>query len=145
MSKDRGTIAETAAATALLHEGFGISFAHGDNLGWDICTDWKGKVNRIQVKTASKRTGNRAQSYSVSFRHGSAKNVLYTKTDCDFILVFLSFGEDYASFRGNGIYIIPVGAITVSTGLFWPPGLGSKGPDKICAWEKYRDKFNLLK
>jgi len=140
-SKDTGTIAETAAATALLKEGFGISFAHGDNLGWDICTDWNGKVNRLQVKTASKRK----RSYSVSFCHGGAKDVLYRRADCDFILVFLTYGDDYAEFRGPGIYIIPVSALRATTGLFWPPGQGSKGPDKICQWEKYRDKFDSLK
>jgi len=140
-SKDLGTIAETAVATALLQEGFGISFAHGDNLGWDLCTDWNGKVRRIQVKTATRRGG----SYAVGFCHGAAKSILYCKTDCDFILVWLNYGDDYDAFRGVGVYIIPVTALKATTGLFWPPGLGSKGPDKICKWEKYRDKYGLLK
>lgn len=140
-NKESGTIAETAAATALLKEGFAVSFAHGDSAAWDLACDWQGKVNRLQVKTASQTR----RSYQVGFCHLGGNSVRYNKKDCDIICVWLPYRDDYMALNDNGIYLIPIKAINVSCGRFWPPGYSSKGPDKVCRWEKYRDKFTSLK
>ncbi len=137
-SKECGTIAETAAATALLKEGFGVSFAHGDNLTWDLVTDWEGKITRVQVKTASKRDN----YYHVNVTHGKGK--LYSAAHCDCILVYLPYSRDYQELTADGIYLLPVESVRKVTLNFWPPGLGNQ-KDKMCSWERHRDAFDLLR
>jgi hypothetical protein len=139
-NKESGTIAETAAATALLKEGFGVSFAHGDCLGWDLVCDWEGKVSRLQVKTAKKIN----YTYHINLYHTHNSKKLYTKDDCDFIMAIVPYSDDYSELNEDGIYIVPVKEITKATIHLWPPGLGS-AKTKLCQWEKYREAFNSLR
>tara|TARA_Y100000588_G_scaffold9751_1_gene10868 strand:+ start:18543 stop:18989 length:447 start_codon:yes stop_codon:yes gene_type:complete len=139
-SSESGTIAETATATALLREGFGVSFSHGDYMGWDIISDWDGKINRVQVKTATRvRT-----SYHVNMGKSGKNGSLYTREQTDVIAVFLPYSRDYKELNDDGIYIIPVGEVNKTTAHFWPAGLGAR-KDNLCQYQKYQDAFNLLK
>lgn len=141
-NKRIGTVAESAAATALLKEGFGVSWPLGDFMGWDLVTDWEGKVNRIQVKTSKKVKTTYHCNLSMNRTGGGKK--LYSKAECDFIMLILPYGEDYDELNGDGIYIVPVKEVRVKAKHIWPPGMGGrKGVN--CSWEKYRNQFDLLK
>ena len=50
-NKGNGTIAEAQVLVKLLQQGFGASWAIGDSMGWDLVSDWQGKVTRLQVKS----------------------------------------------------------------------------------------------
>ena len=110
-NKRIGTVAESAAATALLKEGFGVSWPLGDFMGWDLVTDWEGKVNRIQVKPPRRSTPPTTSTLSMN-RMGGGKR-LYTKADCDFLMLILPYGDDYDELNGDGIYIVPIKEVRV--------------------------------
>ena len=140
-NKQKGTIAESAAATALLKEGFGVSFPLGDYLTWDLVTDWKGKVNRIQVKTGRKVK----TTYHIGLtRSKDGSSEIYDSEACDFLMIILPYGEDYEELNGDGIYIVPVSECTVKSKHIWPPGMGGR-KGVVCEWEKYRNQYRLLK
>ena len=138
-SKQTGTLAETAVATALLGEGFSVSFAHGENTPWDLISDYEGKVNRLQVKTASRHR--MRGDYHVSLVMGSG--VKYTKDHIDFLIIWLPYSEDFDGIGYDGLYVIPVKEVKVTTCRCWPAGFGAT--NTLCKWEKWRNKFNLLK
>jgi hypothetical protein len=119
-------------ATKLVLKGFTISFAFG-NSGYDLVSDWCGRVNRIQVKTTTKlhrkKVGwrvNIARARAIAGR----KYVPYTKKDADFILVRVATTGD--------MYVIPVKEVSGVTTIYVCPG-------SRCKYEKYHEAYNLLK
>lgn len=125
-NKVKGTVAELCVIAELLQRGFVVSYTQGDYAGYDIISDWKGTINRIQVK--STQTLGEYNSYHLTTGRGNYSKKKYTPSDCDVILCVVE----------STFYIVPIKAITTLKMRFCP----NSGKGK---WEKYRNSWSLLK
>ena len=136
-SKLAGAAAELATAVRLLDHGFSVSWPIGDNDCYDLIADSRSRITRIQVKSSStKQKG----TYHVLFARG-AKKVPYSPRDIDYFVVVLMYGS------GPAFYVIPVEEIKTIRGSFWHPGEHPYSTPKwrVCQFEQYRDRWDLLR
>lgn len=136
--KTAGVTAELRVAVELLDHGFSISWPVGDMDAYDLISDSKKSLRRIQVKSIT--TPNKNGTYKVSFRHGTSHITTYDKSEVDYFVAVLNFP------CGIAMYVIPVGEAP-STAIFFPPNRHPRFPDKwkTCALEKWRGRWDLLR
>ncbi len=140
-NKDQGVTAELAVAAELSRRGYIVAWPLGDFARYDIIsTSPSGKLQRIQVKTA---TRSKHGTYRIGFVRGSNQKVKYTPEECDIFIVWLQYDTDYDDQFLPAFYIIPIAEMRSSRGTFYPPGKG-RHPTWVCANEKYRDKWEIL-
>jgi len=100
-TKLKADIAESAVITALLRRGFTVLKPIGDRLPYDLALDIKGKLLRIQVKSAWYYNG----SYTVDTRRTKTNRrrmlrMRYGDDDFDFAIIYID--------RLNAFYVMPV-------------------------------------
>lgn len=103
--KHRGDIAEQAVVLRALKRGWSVLLPVGDNLPYDMVFDIKGRLVKVQVKSAWLDS---SSSYVVDHRRtkSNRKRTLYARykeTDFDFALVFLPKIEVF--------YVFPVAVL----------------------------------
>ena len=102
MSIKLGAIGVQKVSTKLMEQGFLVSLPIYDD-GYDLITDWKGKMTRVQVKTTIGSEDCRRRKLKFFATRGPGfghmKKRLYTKVDCD-AFVFLNTTLD-------AIFVIP--------------------------------------
>jgi PD-(D/E)XK endonuclease len=119
---------ELMSATKLILKGFKVSIPLGHITGYDLVSDWYGKVNRIQVKTTTSKHHN---CWKLNVRRRNSKGCRpYTLEDFDFLLARIKETGD--------TYILPVSVLNKSPSLLLHPGSSHK-------LEMYHEAYNLLK
>lgn len=136
LPKVTGTIAEFQVIIKLLDLGFQISKTQGDYSGYDIISDWQGKLNRIQIKS-TKGKKSTAKGYDVTVGRGNSSKRKYEFTDCDFIICVVP----------EAFYIIPITEVVVVKFRLHPKcdTYKSVGINYTGRWEKYKNQWDLLK
>ena len=135
-----GTTAELAVAAKLSSLGHEISWPLAAS-SFDLIAT-KGKVSRrVQVKSAIK---SKRSTYRVWLRYGAKGEHRYTAEECNSIIVYLPYHEDYTEIKEAGFYVIPITvASKYGSCIMYPPGHG-KHPHWVSRWEKYRDGWRYL-
>lgn len=89
-SKQKGNLTELQCITALIEQGCGVSIPYGDNEPYDLIADVGGKLFKIQVKTASKKseTSIKITCRSMHVNSSGAKSVRYSVKDVDYFATF---------------------------------------------------------
>tara|TARA_Y100000593_G_C4319458_1_gene342926 strand:+ start:3684 stop:4076 length:393 start_codon:yes stop_codon:yes gene_type:complete len=110
--KVAGTIAECKVVQQLLEEGFGVSWALGENVAWDLIADWNGKVSRLQVKSTSVLSSR--GNYRIILTHLQQRRRRYNSRDADAIVAVCP----------PGFYVIPIKKLKHVTLTFNTDGTG---------------------
>lgn len=138
MSKDpkrKGEEGEAKVHWLLVQKGFDCAWPVGDSATWDLVSDWRGKVNRLQIKSSYSAHKKTPTSHYVKVGHGSGSQVGYRAKAFDFAVIVLPFG----------VYIIPAKKVIgrkMITLTFFENGTHRYGRE--CEWEKYREAWHLL-
>jgi len=135
-NKEAGTVAEAQVVVALLQQGFGASWAIGDSVAWDLVSDYKGKVNRLQVKTTNVPASR--GTWRIVCAHGAGNKEPYNKTQADACICVLPWA----------MYVIPVHKLDDIALRFWKPGEHPRYSTKRfshCKYEWARERWDLLK
>ena len=123
-----GAIGVQKVSTRLMEQGFLVSLPIYDD-GYDLVTDWKGRMLRVQVKTTiGGEDGHRRKLKFFAIRgpgFGHMQKRLYTKGDCD-VFAFLNTTLD-------ALFIIPRAKLPRTQSIYLEPN---------CKW---RDNWNVLK
>ena len=139
MYKAIGFLSEMKVLVKLLEMNFVVSKPQGDYSPYDLISDWKGKLNRIQVKSTSRKSGNRNKGYKAMACKGNSPKIMLTKKDCDFLIIFCF----------DMYYIIPIKEINTMSFYVHPEFLISN--TKIFKkkhayyYEQFRQKWDFLK
>ena len=134
-TKLKADIAEAAVITALLKRGFKVLKPIGDRLPYDLALDIKGRLLRIQVKSAWYYNG----SYTVDTRRTKTnrKRMLrarYSDDDFDFAILYID--------RLNTFYVMPVSVFsTYKSGISL---VESKNRQRKPQSAKYKERWDLL-
>ena len=136
-TKLAGAAAELLAAVKLLDHGFSVSWPIGDSDCYDLIADSKTRITRVQVKSSSTL---QKGTYHVLFARGG-KKVPYTPQDIDYFVVVLMYNS------GPAFYVIPVEEVKTIRGTFWHPGEHPYTTPqwRVCRYEEYRDRWDLLR
>ncbi len=132
-SKKVGEAAELAVAALLSKRCFNVCLEAGDSATWDLISEYKGTVNRIQVKSSSVKPPHTDAIYYIRLIKSGAQK--YAKNDFDFLCASLPWG----------FYVIPEAVCLKHKSNvygFWEQGTHLKG--KECEFEKYREAWHLL-
>lgn len=141
-NKNHGVAAELAVAAELSRKGYGVAWPVGDIAKYDlIATSPSNKLYRVQVKSASL---NKHGTYKVAFTHGRKHKSVYSPKDVDVLVVWLPYDADYSDIHHAGFYVIPMGQLKTSKGIFYPPAHGYR-PTWVCNYEKHRNNWGALK
>ena len=124
-----GAIGVQKVSTRLMEQGFLVSLPIYDD-GYDLVTDWKGKMVRVQVKTTigGEDSCRRRKLKFFAIRgpgFGHMQKRLYTKGDCD-VFIFLNTTLD-------ALFVIPREKLPRTKSIYLEPN---------CKW---RDNWNVLK
>ncbi len=126
---NKGDLGELSFTLECLKKDIRCSKPISSEYGYDLITDHKGILNRIQIKTTFSFDP-KSKRYQANSKRNNGK--IITTEDADYLVVFVS---DF-----NVYYIIPVHKIkSVSVNLF-PTVVNSYGK-----WEQYKEAWNLLK
>lgn len=110
-SKQKGNLTELQCLTAFYEQGCHVSLPYGENSRYDMIVDVRGRLIRVQVKTASiKPNTTDAIMFSCRSSHVNSKgvkNVTYTSEEIDY----------FATFWDNKCYLVPVQECSVSKTL----------------------------
>lgn len=99
MSLRIGAIGVQKVSSKLLEQGFLVSLPVFDE-GYDLITDWKGKLYRVQVKSTMGASDSKPRNHLkfmavkgpgsgyVTKIGGCRQKVTYTKVDCDALIFF---------------------------------------------------------
>ena len=127
-----------AVAHQLARRDYGVAWPVGDNEPYDlIVTGPTGLLYRTQVKSAGKT---KHGTYKIPFTYGRVKGIRYDSSKIEVLVARLPYDEDYEEFHHPGYYVIPVGAITATKGIFYPPGKG-RYPQWVSKYEKWREAW----
>jgi hypothetical protein len=135
MSIRIGAIAVQKVSAKLMEHGFQVSLPVYDS-GYDLITDWHGKMYRVQVKSTKgtedhvrrklKFLAVRGPGYGISAKlSGIRAKKIYSKSDCD-MFIFFHYGID-------AMFIIPRAKVPRTKSIYLEPN---------CKW---RDNWNVLK
>lgn len=128
MSVKLGAIGVQKITAKLLEQGFLVSTPIYDD-GYDLVTDWKGIMYRVQVKcTVGSEDGRRRKLKFFAIRgpgFGHMKKRAYSKADCD-VFIFYHTGID-------AVFILPRERIPKTMSIYIEPN------------SKWRDNWNVLK
>ncbi|NET36589.1 MAG: endonuclease [Cyanothece sp. SIO1E1] len=92
LTKQKGAIAEQAVVLAALKRGYGVSTPLGDYLPYDLILDVKGKLFKVQIKSAW--WDEKKQNYVVDNRRTRTnrrqmKRANYAEDDFDFAILYI--------------------------------------------------------
>ena len=135
-NKQQGTIAEAQVVVTLLQQGFGASWAVGDNVAWDVVSDWHGTVSRLQFKTTTRRAS--CGTWRVLCGHGRKAKARYEKADADAVICVLPWA----------MFVVPTDRLDHLTLTFWKPGEHPRYKHKKyhqCKYEWAKERWDLLK
>lgn len=108
---------------------------------YDLVSEKDGKLCRLQVKSASL---SQKGSYTCCLRRSKSKNICYSPLDCEFIVLYAAYRQDFPDLFEDGYYIIPIGvAGKYRNATLFPPMKG-RGNIKVCRWEEYRNGWERL-
>jgi len=136
MSLRIGAIGVQRVAAKLLEQGFLVCTPVIDE-GYDLITDWRGKLKRVQVKTTSgasdTKTRNKLKFLAVKgpgYGYGALlktckKKVIYNKTDCD-IFIFYHIPQD-------AVFVIPRAKLPKTKSIYFAANSG------------WRDNWDVLR
>lgn len=118
-SKMIGNLTEINCLKAFTELGYGVSIPFGDCLRYDLIVDIKGKLYKIQCKTANT---NYIEEGFITFRcdntttkNGTIVHNSYTEEEIDY----------FATYYNNKCYLVPVGECSREKKLrFTPPKNG---------------------
>ena len=119
----------------LVQRGFDCGWPVGDSGTWDLVSDWRGKVNRLQIKSSSRPDRKTRSSHYIKVAKSARPPKGYTAKDFDFLVTVLPWG----------CYIIPSKLVAKGkpiTLTFFQNG--HHGWGKECAFEKHREAWHLL-
>jgi len=151
-ASDIGTYYEVRTILELLNKGFIVSRPEGGKAPYDIISDYRGNLNRIQIKytnslrkvkslgAGKKSRAVNQREYQIPLYRGTKKRTLYTKADCDFIIMVCGKVPDY--------YIIPIETISGSSLHLHPDYPYTDHKYNYSVQEpkhhKYKDAWDLL-
>ena len=136
MSLRIGAIGVQRVAAKLLEQGFLVCTPVIDE-GYDLITDWKGKLKRVQVKTTAgaldTKTRNKLKFLAVKgpgYGYGALLKtnkvkMIYNKTDCD-IFIFYHIPQD-------AVFVIPRSKLPKTKSIYF------------AANSVWRDNWDVLK
>lgn len=128
MSIKLGAIGVQKVSTKLMEQGFLVSLPVYDD-GYDLITDWRGKMVRVQVKTTIGGEDCRRRKLKfLAIRgpgFGHMKKRLYNKGDCD-AFIFLNTTLD-------ALFVVPREKLPRTKSIYLEPN---------CKW---RDNWGCLK
>jgi len=131
MSQHIGAIAVTKIAAILMEHGFLVNLPVYDN-GYDLITDYRGTLKRVQVKSnggAEDGVKNRTKLKFYALRgnniHQASTKRLYGKNEVD-VFVFFNTGQ-------NAIFVVPLDKLPKTQSVY----LASN-----CEW---RDNWDVLR
>jgi len=128
MSIKLGAIGVQKVCTKLMEQGFLVSMPIYDD-GYDLVTDWKGNMARVQVKTTIGNEDCRRRKLKFFAIRGPGfghmEKRLYSKVDCD-IFIFYHTTLD-------ALFIIPREKLPRTKSIYLEPN---------CKW---RDNWNVLR
>lgn len=119
-----------------MQQGFDAAWPSGDSATWDLVSDWRGSVNRLQVKSCRVKDKKTGGVYYVKAAHLGHARTLYEAGDFDFLIAVLPWA----------IYVIPADLIWEKKKIcigFWEAERNGRG--KLCEWEKHKEAWSLLK
>jgi hypothetical protein len=120
-----------------LKHGFAVSWPFGDSEGYDLISDSRSRLTRLQVKSSSIKTKHGV--YRVTLARGG-KKIPYTRNDADYFVVVLMYSN------GPAFYVLPIEEVK-SSARFWEPGAHPLQVSKwhVCPYESFRDRWDLLR
>ena len=136
MSLRIGAIGVQRVAAKLMEQGFLVCTPVVDE-GYDLITDWRGKLKRVQVKTTAgasdTKTRNKLKFLAVkgpgygygAFLKTNKVKTIYNKTDCD-IFIFYHIPQD-------AVFVIPRSKLPKTKSIYFAAN---------SAW---RDNWDVLK
>jgi hypothetical protein len=127
-----GEIGELEFIQKAIRKGFLVSKPWGDSDRYDAVTDWKGRLQRVQVRATERRMGARGFAVHASVYAGK-KIVGLTKKDIDVLAAYI-FPKDLW-------YIVPVEKFVPRKNLWFYPDGSIKG----AKFEKFREAWAWLK
>ncbi len=130
-SKDKGNLAELAAAKKIISRGMSVAFPFGDNERYDLIIDNDQHLEKAQVRKASKR-GNYLvfKCYSNHRSEGEIKCDTFKESEVDCFLVWYQ-GKDM-------IYKVPIEE-SPKTEMRLRPGQTGNNQSKNVNWaEDYK-------
>ena len=138
-----GSAAELAVSAKLVSLGYEVSFPFGGEAPYDIVACKDGRLVRIQVKSA---TISKYGSYRCTLTHGRTCKSKYTNEECDLVILFVPYSQDYTDVSEDGFYVIPIKElmkIDSFHAILFPSGRG-RGNIKICKWERFRNGWENI-
>ena len=127
-NKQQGVGHELAVAKHLVELGATVCWPVGDNTGFDLISDWHGKLSRLQVKgSATLKDG----SYRVHLRRGQGRVTVYTKAECDALVAVCPLG----------FWVIPVSKVDRDVLIAWPGIKRGKRPH----YDGFKDNWRVLR
>jgi hypothetical protein len=88
-TKDLGDLTELSAAKKLISAGNAVSFPFGDNERYDLILDGKNRLEKVQVRKATRREGYLFfKCYSNHRSNGDIKRVSFDENEIDCFLVW---------------------------------------------------------
>lgn len=129
-----GEIGELEFIQTAIRKGFIVSKPWGDSDRYDAVTDWRGRLQRVQVRATERRMG--ARGYAVHASVYVGKEIVgLTKKDIDVLAAYI-FPKDLW-------YIVPVEEFVPRKNLWFYPDGSIKGAkfEKFCeAWQWLKGK-----
>lgn len=132
MSKGVGNIAEISFMLRSLKAGLSVLTPYSSNSPYDVVTDYKAKLSRVQIKSTAtiQYRKNGSPYYRIICSHGSSQKKIYNKQHCDYIALYVMPLDLF--------YIIPVKEVNSKNISIYP----DKKDHKL---NKYLEAFDLLK
>tara|TARA_Y100000310_G_scaffold344399_1_gene456967 strand:+ start:219 stop:626 length:408 start_codon:yes stop_codon:yes gene_type:complete len=127
-NKNQGTVHELAVAKHLVELGATVCWPVGDNAGFDLVCDWRGKLGRLQVKGSESLVRG---SYRVHLTRGQGRRVAYTKNECDALVACCPLG----------FWVIPIAKVDRAVLIAWPGIKQGKRPH----YDIYKDNWKVLR
>lgn len=139
MSIRLGAIGVQQVSAKLLSQGFLVSLPVYDD-GYDLVTDWKGKLTRVQVKCTSGSEDDRRNKFKFlavkgpGFGTAKARQIgrgqqaqkrVYSRSDCDAFVFYHTTEEAF--------FVVPTSSLPKTKSIYFDPN---------CKW---RDNWSVLK
>lgn len=112
----------------LTKRGYGVNWSSGDQRTYDLSSDWRGTIKRLQVKATNVKYKKKGACYRITCGMGRRSKKAYTKQHCDFIIA--------VCIPEHIFYVIPVGELGGMKKL----SLGGQGK-----YERYKEAWGLLR
>ena len=128
--KRLGSLSEIIFQKRCLENDLIPSTVHGDESKYDFVTDYRGILNRVQVKCTATLDRKSSYGYRMCTSHGSKHKHRYTKEELSAFAMYI--------FPKDVWYIIPLEEITSKTVTLYP----DTPNHRFC---EFRENWNILK